>query len=130
MRWTPEQLTEYMVSRNSPISTLSELVDGEADPGKESVLQSKIEAWCKSWGRPFLSFRQSKRPHGRHLIPDGFPDMIIFSPGGIVLLVELKSGIGRLSDEQVATRLALMALKHEVHVIRSFRAFKAIVGQF
>jgi hypothetical protein len=127
MRWTPEQLSQYMISRNSP---LGRVPDGDPpDPGKESVLQSKIEAWCKSWGRPFISFRQSRRPHGRHLIPDGFPDMVIISPGGKVLFVELKAGKGRLSDEQKQAALQFMALGHSVHTINSYRAFLKLTGQ-
>jgi hypothetical protein len=117
-------VTEYTLKRNSPIG---QVPDGDADPGKESVLQSKIEAWCKEWGRPFLSFHQTK--HARHVLPAGWPDLEIIMPGGQTLRLELKSSSGRLSKAQVATRLQFMALGHTIHQIRSFRAFKAIVGQ-
>lgn len=124
-RWTPEMLTEYTLKRNSPIG---QVPDGDPpDEGKESILQGKIERWCKEWGRPFLSFHQTK--HIRHVLPAGWPDMEIIMPGGQTLRLELKSSSGRLSNEQKQTRLAFMILGHTIHQIRSFRAFKAIVGQ-
>jgi hypothetical protein len=128
MRWTSEQLADYMTKANSTHTwVVPEWAMPEADPGPESVLQGKIEKWCKGCGYPFLSFHQTK--HARHVLPAGWPDMEIIMPKGKTLRIELKSSTGRLSDEQKATRLQFMALGHTIYRITSFKGFLSIVGQ-
>lgn len=126
MRWTPEQLTEYLAKHNSPTWVVPEwaMPEDQPDPGPESVLQGKIEAWCREWGRPYLSFRQSKRV--KRILPPGWPDMEIIMPNGKTLRIELKSGSGRMSDDQKRLKLQFMALGHEIHVVTSYSKFLLI----
>lgn len=95
------------------------------DPGPESILQGKIEAWAKTWGKPILSFRQSKA--AKRLLPAGWPDVTLILPGR-VLFMELKSGKGRLSQEQKHTQLQFMVLGHQIHEVRSFVGFIRLVN--
>ena len=121
MRWSKEQLQEYITKFHKPVHDWD---DDTPDEGKESVLQRKIEAWCREWGRPCLSFRQSK--HAKHLLPAGWPDITLILPGQ-VLFIELKAAHGRLSPEQQQTKLQFMALGHKIHEIRSFKRFLEVV---
>jgi len=97
----------------------------EPDEGPESKLQGKIVKWAKEWGRPIQSNRQTKG--ARTLLTPGWPDIVLILPRGRVLFIELKAGKGRLSEEQKQMRLMFMALGHEIHEIRSYRAFISLV---
>ncbi len=126
--WAQEQVLKELRRRGSPTWVVPGWAVQEADPGPESILQGKIEKWCRDWGRPCLSFRQSK--HAKRLLPAGWPDMEIIMPKGQTLRIELKSRSGRLSAEQKQLRLQFMALGHTIHQIRSYRAFLSIVERF
>ena len=67
MRWTQDQLNEFMAKFHRPIDE-----QDKPDPGKESKLQGKIMSHCKEWGWVCQCFRQSKKARG-FLIP-GLPD--------------------------------------------------------
>lgn len=122
-RWTQEQLDDY---RNRiHFGHLLPPTEQESDHGPESKLQARIVAWCKEWGKPYLSFRQSRNAKG--FLTPGWPDLTICLPSGRVLFIELKSAKGVVKAEQKAIHLQLMALGHEVHVIRSFKRFMEIV---
>jgi hypothetical protein len=122
MRWTQQKLDNYL-QRDFLVPKL----DAEADEGPESMLQSKIVAWCKSWGRPCLSFRQSKQAKG--FIVPGWPDLTILMPKKRVIFIELKSKHGFLKKEQVDFQLQCMALDQEYHIVKSFKRFLEIVGE-
>jgi len=68
MRWTKEQLQEYMMSLQLNMNPK----DDTPDPGPESKLQAKIAKWAKDHGYPCQCFRQSKKAKG-FLVP-GWPD--------------------------------------------------------
>jgi len=121
MRWSQTQLDEYRGKLR--LWSPGEL-DQEADPGPESSLQRKIEAWCKEWGRPILSFHQSKA--AKRLLPPGWPDLTIIMPNRVIF-IELKSAKGRLSPEQKQLRMQFMALGHDIYEIRSFKRFKEVI---
>ena len=99
--------------------------DTEADEGPESALQSKIKAHCKQQGWPCLSFPRTKAV--RKFLPPGWPDDCIVMPNSQTLWIEDKTKSGRASPKQVELHLIFKALGHEVHVIRSFKAFLSIV---
>lgn len=136
IRWTPEQLEEYMARRprKGKTQNVGEFLEHnfhldtpeEPDKGPESVLQSKIVRWCRDWARPVLSFRQSVKARG--FITPGWPDMTIAMPGGRTLWLELKAEKGVVKEDQRAIHLQLMALGHEVHVVKSYRRFLEIVN--
>ena len=123
MRWSQEQFDDYNTRIRQAVFDMAN--PDAPDPGPESRLQRKIEAWSRDWGRPCLSLRQS--PHAKRLLPAGWPDICLICPGGKVIFIELKSGSGRLSDEQKRLRLQFMALGHEIHEVRSFKRFLEVV---
>ncbi len=124
MRWTETQLETYLAKQ--PMTDISGDIWQDADEGPESKLQSKIKAWCKTWGRPILSFPRT--PKVRRFLPPGWPDDCIVMPGSRVLWIEDKTKSGRPSPEQIHLHLVFRALGHEVHVVRSFKRFLEIVG--
>lgn len=133
--WSEEQLTEYMTrTRRGPTPGVSfppssvRRTPAECeipDEGPESRLQARIVAWAREWGRPCLSFRQSRQARG--FLTPGWPDVTIAMPGGRTLYLELKTAKGIVKEEQRQIHLQLMALGHEVHVIRSYRAFLEVL---
>lgn len=127
MRWTQNQFDVWLVEHYPDISR-DLATEEEADPGRESVLQRKIEAWCREWGRPYLSFHQS--PKVKRILPPGWPDMEILMPNGKTLRIELKSAKGRLSDEQKRLRLQFLALGHTIHQIRSYKRFLVVISEY
>lgn len=58
----------------------------------------------------------------------GAPDLVI-ALNRRVVFVEMKSQTGRCSVEQKAVHAKLEALGHEIYVVRSLSAFRAIFNQ-
>ena len=111
MNWTIESVDAHLAKMRR-IYGKSPDVPGEiADEGPESRLQSRIVAYCKEWGWPCVSFRQST--HAKGFLTPGTPDLIIAAPGGVSLWIELKGKKGRLSEDQKQFALALMALPRQ-----------------
>ncbi len=115
-RWTKEQLDEYLVKHH-----VFKEDDHEADPGPESKLQSKILEWCRQRGYPVFH-DNSRKKNVR-----GWPDLTIVMEAGRVLFVELKSADGKLRKEQQHQRQVFLWLKHEIHLVRSFKRFLEVV---
>ena len=67
MRWTQEQLDEYMYRTSDTAGD-----ETEPDPGPESSLSGKITKWAKDHGYPCQCFRQSRKARG-FTVP-GWPD--------------------------------------------------------
>ena len=127
-RWSEKEFEEYQAKRDrlAPLPRYSDLAGAdEADEGPESKLQGKIVKWAKEWGRPIQSNRQTRG--ARTLLTPGWPDITLILPGGRTLFIELKTKKGRMTDEQKQMRLMFMALGHEIHEIRSYRAFISLV---
>ena len=59
----------------------------------------------------------------------GFPDLIIFYKER-VLLVEFKTIIGRLSDNQKIVFADLQSQGFPVHIIRTFEEFQVLINHF
>jgi len=110
------------------LSSQEKKISGEEapDPGSESNLQRKINKWIRDHGYHFLSFRKSKKAKG--FLTAGHPDVTIFMPEGRTVLIELKDGRGRLSEEQISVKRVLKYNKHEWHEVRSYKQFLAIVN--
>lgn len=130
LRWTLEQLEEYMARQKQPgyiplsghQGQIKSNGDLRADHGKESDLQAKIEHWCRERG--FFFFHDRSRGDNAR----GMPDLVIALRNGRVLWLELKSARGRLRPEQKRVRLMLLQLGQEWHEIRSFRQFVEVVN--
>ena len=126
MRWTEEQYEEYLFRLNeakkTPKKTETDGIDEfPPDEGLENDLQSKVIAHCKKNGWPCFHDRSFKKNE------PGWPDNFIFLENGKVLLIELKSSSGTLRKEQIALRLVMGWLGHEIHVAKSFKAVLAII---
>jgi len=122
VRWTPEQLVEYL---NKRVAHKTEETH-EPDIGPESVLQGKIEIWANDHGYPILSFRQSKKAKG--FLPPGWPDITLVLKSR-VLFLELKSKTGRLSEDQEKLKIMFLYLKANWHEVRSYKHFIEIVQE-
>jgi len=96
----------------------------EPDDGPESSLSKKIRAYCKDHGYPAQINRQSIKAKG--LLERGWPDVTMCIHGK-VLFLELKTGKGKLSEDQVRIKLQFLALGQHWHEVRSFRQFLDIV---
>ncbi len=92
---------------------------------KESVLQCRIVRWAREHGFPIQSNRST--PKARTLLTAGWPDVCLILRGRVVW-VELKSGRGRLSEEQKQLRIAFMHLGHEIYECRTWKRFLEIVS--
>ena len=138
LRWTPEQVEEYQARQSArqpqikhagyvPLLAHSREIKGQnasqADQGKESDLQAKIERFLT--GKGFYFFHDRSRGSNAK----GQPDLVIALPGGRVVWLELKSAKGRLRPEQKQVRLMLMHLGHEWYECRSYRKFLEIVNR-
>lgn len=124
IRWTRGELDSYLAAKFPPKVPSQD--QESSDKGPESALQSKIVKWCRDWARPVLSLRQSVKAKG--FITPGWPDMTIAMPGGRTLWIETKAEKGVVKEDQRAIHLQLMALGHEVHVVKSYRRFLEIVN--
>ncbi|HDO36667.1 MAG TPA: hypothetical protein ENH07_10305 [Nitrospirae bacterium] len=91
------------------------------DPGHESTLQRKVQDYCEENGWPCFHDRSKK------VNEPGWPDCLIFLPGGKVVLIELKSSAGKLRKEQYALRRLLGWNDHMVYIARSFKRVVEII---
>ena len=119
MRWSVEQLAEYMNKLES--NTEKE----KADQGPESKLQGKITKWAKDQGFPCLTFRKSRKAQG-FLLP-GWPDITLIMLKRIIF-IELKSAQGYLRKEQKNIALQIVSLGHEWYQVKSYKRFLEIIN--
>jgi len=97
--------------------------DDTPDPGPESRLLSKCLNYCKERGYPVWH----DRSRGKN--QPGWPDLIIFMPGGHVVLIELKSAKGVFRKEQQDLARQFMYLKHRYFKVRSFTRFLKVMEE-
>jgi hypothetical protein len=117
MRWTPEELADYMNKHNAPAWVVPKWAMPD-DEGKESVLAGKIQQWARDKGYPCQSNRQTKRAKG--LLTPGWPDVTLILSGR-VLFLELKVKGGRMSEEQKQLALQFSILGTPIHRVTSFK---------
>jgi len=89
----------------------------------ERDLHEQIRAECIHRG--WLAFHGSMA-HATHRTI-GEPDFVILRDTGRLLLVEAKARQGKLNTEQLALRAWAEKLGHQVHIVRSFQEFLAIL---
>lgn len=95
-------------------------------PVRESEIHRQIKGWCGRNKVPFDSSRMDKRT-GR---ARGEQDFTMYAPGGVTLLVEVKTPTGNLSMDQERRHAELWQNGHKVHVIRSYVEFLDLVRKF
>lgn len=66
--------------------------------GEEKSLQDAIQKDCERRGYFVLRSRMDKKTVYRK----GFPDLVIFGPNGKCVLIETKSGVNKLSPDQIS----------------------------
>ena len=116
-----EWLVGYLAKREREREKSFPLPEEAPDIGLESNLQKKLIQYCREHGWPCFHDR-SKRVND-----PGWPDNIIFLPGGKVVLIELKSASGRLRKEQLELRRILGWNDHMVYIARSFKRVVEII---
>ena len=122
MSWTKEELQAYEVKRSKWGKDLVQECEDIPDPGPESDLQSKIFDWCRQRGYPcFHDYSRKKNMAG-------WPDLTIVMEGPRVLFVELKAEKGPLRKAQRDLKQVFAWLKHDYHVVRSFKRFLEVVN--
>lgn len=93
------------------------------EAGGEVTLGNEVASWLAANGVAFV--------RGRTDIPSsvtpGSPDLVVAAPGKI-LLVELKTRVGKLSKEQVVWHHLARRAGHEVHVVRSMGEFMQLIN--
>jgi len=93
---------------------------------RESEIHRQIKGWCGRNNVPFDTSRMDKRT-GR---VRGEQDFTLYAPGGVTLLVEVKTATGNLSMDQEQRHAELWQNGHKVHVVRSYDEFRDIVREF
>jgi len=116
-RWTETQYQDYKIKTTDVLTDKQDA----PDPGPESRLQRKIEAWCREHGYPCFH----DRSRGKNA--PGWPDLTIVMRNRVVF-IELKSAKGVLRKEQKQKRLEFYHLGHSIHVVKSFKRFLEIVN--
>ncbi len=94
----------------------------------ESALQRQIVDWIRvaapgvkaiaipNAARRTISGRPTNAVPG---LTPGVPDLLVIRPMGEVLWIEVKTDVGRVSENQFAFHTQLMALGHKVAIVRS-----------
>lgn len=132
MRWTEDQLTDYLnrarLERRcnpAPLSGTHDAGPPASTDERESVLQGKIVRWAKEHGYPCQSNRQTK--HAQGLLTPGWPDICLILPKRVVF-IELKSTAGRTRKEQARLRIHFLSLGHEIFEIRTWKRFMEVIN--
>ena len=120
MRMSEDYLLAYK-SRQARFAIQSKPCEDVADEGKESVLQGKIELYCKDRGYYFFH----DRSRGKN--KEGHPDLIICLPKGRTIWIECKAKGGKLSEAQKKVATQLLGSGHEWHEVRSYNRFLSII---
>lgn len=90
---------------------------------KESKLHAEILEFCRQRG--WVAFHGSMaKATGRTI---GEPDFQIYMDKGEFILIECKTGKGKLTTEQMSMQAWLEKLGHTLYVVRSFDDFLSIL---
>ena len=92
-------------------------------PVRESEIHKQISQECHRRG--LLAFHGAM--HKRSARTPGEPDYTVLLPGGKVLLVEVKTSTGNLSEAQERVAGHAWQLGHKVHLVRKFEEFHDLV---
>lgn len=95
-------------------------------PVRESEIHKQISQECHR--RRLLAFHGAM--HKRSARTPGEPDYTILLPNGKVLLVEVKTSTGNLSEAQGRVAGHAWQLGHKIHVVRKFEEFHDLVKQY
>lgn len=117
MRMSEDQLLAYQAR----FTKKSESCKDEEDEGRESLLQYRIECYCKDRG--FYYFHDKSRGKNKA----GHPDLVICLPKGRTVWIECKAKGGVLSDAQKMVMMQLLGMGHEWHECRSYKRFLDII---
>jgi len=93
---------------------------------RESEIHKQISQECSRRG--LLAFHGAM--HKKSARTPGEPDYTVLLPGGKVLLVEVKTTTGNLSEAQGRVSGHAWQLGHTVHVVRKFEEFHDLVKQY
>lgn len=109
MRLTKEQYLEILSRTKSPQSRSSTGCSREADLHRFVLEECSRRMWIVFHGA--MAHRTFRTP--------GEPDFVILMHGGKMLMIEAKTGTGKLSPDQRAIAAWANQLGHTIHVVRS-----------
>jgi RecB family endonuclease NucS len=89
--------------------------DGQGWTGTEKELQAAVEKLLQMKGWMYFHMPGAAAVGN----PRGWPDLLCFGPRGRLVLIELKTGTGKVSAEQHKRFVSLDRIGHFVHVCRS-----------
>jgi len=119
--FTPQEL-ELLRIRNPHVRPEGEPTFKEETEEFESKLQAKCTKWLREHGIRYIHVYGKKNRAG-------ILDLYCFMPNAHVIVFELKSDTGRMSDEQKEWVSYLNYHGYEVHPnIRTFKKFLEIIG--
>lgn len=116
--FTEQELLILEQRRNPAPNSFS---NDKPDPGPESELQKKCTEWLRERYIKYIHVQGKKNKAG-------ILDLYCFLPKAHIVVFELKSGTGRMSDEQKEWVSYLNYHKYKVHPgIKSFTRFVEIM---
>ena len=97
MRWTQDEYDAWMQRRAQAIRALPiEGAQGSKDATSEATFLAWVRGEAKAWGWLTYHTRDSRGSD------KGFPDLVLARPGCPLILAELKTSTGKLTEEQMA----------------------------
>jgi len=96
---------------------------------KESEIQKEIVSYCKKCN--FLVFRMNVNNKSYNIkgLPEGTPDLLIITPAGNNMWVEIKNETGKLRPKQIEFHEKLRKYNQDVYVVRSLEEFIEILKE-
>jgi len=96
MRWTQDEYNAWMQRRAQMGSTLQRAEPSDSkDAPSEAVFLAWVRSEAKAWGWLTYHTRDSRGSDA------GFPDLVLARPGCPLVLAELKTSTGKLTEEQM-----------------------------
>lgn len=116
-RWTDDEYKDYLTRRTPREPLKAGGVDKESELHRDILNEVKRRGWIAFHGS--MAHRTFRCP--------GEPDFLILGDGGRFFMVECKTKTGKVSVEQNAIMAWAKKLNHQIHVVRSFDEFLAII---
>lgn len=93
--------------------------------GREAELHNQIELDIRARRWLYIHSRTDRAT----TTAKGVPDFVVFSGGGKVLFIEVKTKTGKLSPEQRAWQYCSEALDYQFHIVRSMADWLKIAAE-
>jgi hypothetical protein len=122
-RWTSFELAAFEARRQAAATRGNGRRSNPTTLQSEAALHDAVAAECARRG--WLVFHGSAAHRTHRTL--GEPDLTILCDEGRLLLVELKTGTGKLSVDQQGVIAWAAKLGHAIHVVRSLEGFSELI---